>query len=63
MFTADKEPLAVTDWMDSFSNIAGDAHDWYLSDNSPGSDPALRAKVEADFAAADQDAAKVAAGN
>lgn len=62
MFSADNEPAAVTDWRDTFSDIPGDVQEWYNSDTGHGYDPARRAKVEADFAAADQQAAKVAAG-
>ncbi|MCX6499650.1 MAG: hypothetical protein NTU93_12775 [Arthrobacter sp.] len=61
-FTADNEPASVTEWMNTFSNIAGDAQDWYASDKGHGYDPALQAKIEADFAAADQQVANVAAG-
>jgi len=62
LFTADNEPLSVTDWRDTFSDIPGDVQEWYNSDNGHGYDPAKQAKVEADFAAADQQVANVEAG-
>ncbi len=60
-FTADNEPASITAWRDTMGVIPGDVQNWYNSDKGQGYDPALRAKVEADFTAADQLVADVRA--
>jgi hypothetical protein len=61
-FTADNEPASARAWLDAFGVIPGDVQNWFNSDVGQGYDPALQAKVEADFAAAEQQVANMAAG-
>jgi hypothetical protein len=62
LFTAENEPASITAWSNVFSRIPGHVQDWYNSDTGHGYDPARQAKVEADFAAAEQQAENVSAG-
>lgn len=62
-FTADDEPASLDDWRNAATQIPGDIQTWYSSDTGQGQDPALTAKVRAEFSAVAKLAEIVKAGS